>query len=217
MAAQKKKMTEAQKNSCRIITPMFRVSYPHVFNPQSPKEGDTKKFSITMLFPKDSDLMGLGCDPEDDNKLVKPMSLKKAVLNAKVAYYGPKENWPDDLLSPWIDGDDPKQHKKGKKEGYHGHWVLKANSSEDSKPGLVDAEGTPITEKADFYAGCYARAFVFAYRWEFMGKEGIGFILDHVQKLKEGKAFGGKKPIDQVFGPVNTGDDDESEEEESFL
>ena len=33
-------------------------------------------------------------------------------------------------------------------------------------------------------------------------RKGVGFMLDQVQKMGDGKSFGGKKPVDQVFGPV---------------
>lgn len=171
---------------CRVLTPEFRVSYPHVFKPQSPKPNDKLKYSVTMLFPKDSDLSGV----------------KEVIKQAKIASFGSKENWPEGLQSPVTDGDDPKHADK---EGYKGHWVIKASSNEEQKPGVVDENVEPILDQAAFYPGCYARAYVLATTWEYMGKVGVMFILDHVQKLRDGKAFGGKKPADQVFTPVNTG------------
>lgn len=187
-----KKPGKVNKENCRIITPEFRVSYPHVFKPQAPKPTDKPKFSITMLFRKDTDLMGSSPDG-------KPRSLKEVIRNAKIAEFGAdKENWPD-LESPVVDGDDSKFSDK---QGYEGHWVIKATTSEDQRPGVVDSEMTPITNPADLYPGCYARAYVYAYIWTYMNKKGVGFILDHVQKLREGKSFGGKKPVEQVFGRV---------------
>ncbi len=197
MAAPKVKF---DKDLCRMITPEFRVSYPHVFKAQSPKPTDKPKFSVTMLFPKDSELMGQTVDG-------KPRGIKEVIKNAKLAQFGDKANWPEDLQSPVTDGDLPKHASK---DGYKGHWVIKASTGEDQRPGVVDADGVPITEASTFYPGCYARAYVYAYAWEYMGKQGIGFILDHVQKTRDGKAFGGKKPVDQVFGPVGgaAGSDD---------
>jgi len=210
MATQKK----ADKDLCRMVTPMFRVSYPHLFKAQSPKEGDKKKFSVTMLFPKDSDLKGTAPDGT-------PRSLKEAIKNAKIAEFGSdKANWPDDLESPVTDGDDPK-HKD--KEGYKGHWVIKAASGEDQRPSVVDKDMVAIDSPNDLYPGCYARAYVYAYVWFYPNrqkplKKGVGFILDHVQKMKDGKPFGSKKSVDQVFAPVedletdvDAGDDDESD------
>lgn len=192
---------KSDKDLCRLITPKFRVSYPHVFKAQSPKPGDKPKFSVTMLFPKDSELMGQTVDG-------RPRGLKEVIKNAKIAEFGPKENWPDDLESPVNDGDVP-DNQGTIKEGYADHWVIKASTGEDQRPGVVDEEGVPITgeDAAKFYPGCYARAYVYAYVWFYPNrqkpmKKGVGFILDHVQKMGDGKSFGGKKPVDQVFGPV---------------
>lgn len=193
MAAPKKtQKTKEDKDLCRIITPEFRVSYPHLMKAHAVKTGDKPKFSITMLFPKNVKLVGT--DPYGE-----PRTMQQAITNAKLAAFGPKENWPEDLISPVTDGDDPKHVGK---EGYAGHWVIKAISGEDQRPGVVDRDMTPITEAAGLYPGCYARAYVFAYAWEYMGKQGIGFILDHVQKVKDGKSFSGKKAVEHVFAPL---------------
>lgn len=190
--ASAKKITTEQKDLCRMITPKFRVSYPHVFKAQAPKPGDKLKYSITMLFPKDSKMEGTSPDGE-------PRTIAAVIRNAKIAKFGSKENWPVDLLSPVTDGDDPKHATK---DGYKGHWVIKATTNEDTRPGVVDENMVPISESSQFYPGCYARAYVYAYVYEYMGKQGVSFILDHVQKMSDGKAFGGKKPVEQVFSPL---------------
>lgn len=206
-----KKLTKEEKDLCRIVTPEFRVSYPHVFTPQSPTAKDKKKFSITMLFPKDLEMAGLAPDKSK-------RTIKGAIKNAKLVTFGPKENWPEELLSPLTDGDDPK-HKD--KLGYKGHWVLKATSNEDQRPTVVgpsnDEYGrlVELTKPAELYPGCYARANIFAYPWEFMGKVGIGFILDHVQKLREGEPFGGKKAAEAVFSPLEASQEDDGDDEDN--
>lgn len=182
------------KEKSRILTPKFRVSFPHVFKAQGMK-GATPKFSVTMLFPKNSDLS----------------LVKGALVAAKTAKFGSKENWPDGLESPVVDGDNPKYKDR---EGYAGHWVIKASTNEDQRPGVVDENVQAITDPSKFYPGCYARASIFAYVWEFGGKQGVGFILDHVQKVGDGTAFGGKKPADQVFQPIGTGEESSDSEED---
>lgn len=184
---------ETASDTQRIITPMFRVSYPHVFKPNSIK-GSDPKYSVTMLFPKSADLS----------------VIKLAMKHAKIAEFGPKkENWPDDLESPVTDGDLPKYADK---EGYKGHWAIKASSQESSKPGIVDADGEPIIDSADFYPGCYARAQLFARVWEFGNKQGIHFILDHVQKWKDGKTFSSKKDAKDVFSPIDNEDANDADD-----
>jgi Protein of unknown function (DUF2815) len=199
--------TKLDKEICRIITPKFRVSYPHVFKAQAPKATDKAKYSITMLFRKDSDLTGVAPGPEK-----KARSLQEVIKNAKTLKFGPKENWPKNLESPVTDGDNP---KFAGKDGYEGHWVIKAVTSADQRPTVVDRNMVPITDPNQLYPGCFARAYIYAYVWEYMGKQGVGFILDHVQKLEDGQSFGGKKPVEQVFSPLGEDEDSSDEVEES--
>jgi len=194
----RKKMTKEQREKCRVTTPIFRASYSHVWEAQAPQDSGKKKYSITMLFPKDTDLS----------------KIKKAILNAKLAAFGPKEEWPDELESPVSWGNDhiDKDTKKIK-EGYKDHWVIKASSNENQKPQVVDKDREPIIDQNEFQSGDYARAHVLATNWAFGNKEGIMFILDHVQKVKDGKRFGGKKSPEQVFGALD--DEDTSDFEET--
>ena len=189
MASNKNESNEAQ----RILTPEFRVSYPHVFKPNAIK-GSAPKYSVTMLFPKSADLS----------------SIKLAMKHAKIAEFGPdKANWPAEMMSPVTDGDLPKYAQK---EGYKGQWAIKATSNEISKPDVVDfPNANPIINPGDFYPGCYARAQVFARVWEFpegSGRYGTHFILDCVQKTKDGKSFSSKKSAKDVFNPGGAVNDD---------
>lgn len=193
MAKSESKKKEEISEGRRFTTCEFRVSYPHLFKAHSVKGSTSEpKFSITMLIPKSSDLA----------------PLKAALTLAKKDYYGAKDNWPDDLESPVQNGDDAKFEGK---EGYAGHWVIKATSKQDQKPVVVDKSNSEILDPAQIYPGCYAKAHIFSYRWEFMKKEGIGFILDAVQKTRDGKSFSNKKTAEQMFAPLN--DDDNAPEE----
>jgi hypothetical protein len=204
MATAKKTTSKADREKCRVTTPEFRASYPHVFKPSgmNNKPNAPKKYSITMLFPKSVDIS----------------SVKAAMKQAVIQSYGEdKSKWPKDLENPITDGDAP---KNADKEGYPGHWAIKASSGEDQKPSVVNQNVEPILNPADFYPGCYARASLLAYVWDNEFGRGIGFILDHVQKLRDGKSFSGKPSVEQVFSRVDSVDDDAestADEEESFL
>ncbi len=201
MAAKKKKLTKEEKESVSFVTPEFRVSHPHVFKANAVKEGDTKKYSVVMLIPKKADLS----------------KMKEALKQAKILEFGNKKNWPEDLESPVSDGDDPKYADK---EGYKNHWVVRASTNENNRPYVVDENVEDIIEQSQFYPGCYAKASVFAYVWSFMKKQGVGLILDGVQKTKDGKAFTGKKSASQVFAPIGKGrdgeDDTDSDDDEEM-
>lgn len=192
-----KKLTKEQKDQLKIVVGPVRLSHPHFFKPQAPKPTDKPKYSGTFLIPKSMDLA----------------QLKSVIKKAKLFEYGPKENWPDDLVSPIRDGDGKAgKNKDGTpKEGYAGHWVLKATSTAESKPVVCDRERMPIENPSEVYPGCYVQAALFAYAWEYMGKQGIGFILDGVRKVKEGKSLGGKRSAEDMFDPLSGDDDTETE------
>ena len=195
MAAQTKNKPKVNKDLSRLLSPVARLSYPHLFKAHAFKPTDKPKFSATFLISKDEDLS----------------KLKEAMKQAKIAEFGPKENWPDDLQSPVDDGDSP---KNADKDGYKGCWVIKASSNEDQRPTVVDEAVIPIIDPAVIYAGCYVKAYLYAYVWTYMGKQGVGFILDGVQKWKDGKQFGGKKPAEQMFAPVTSRDEDVDDSED---
>jgi hypothetical protein len=176
-------------DKCRVVTPTFRVSFEHVFKAQSPKGEDKKQFSVTMLFPKDTD-MG---------------PINRAILYAKIGQYGEdKTKWPK-IASPIKDGD----HEKYKDmEGYAGHYVIKAISPEDRPPQIVNQQLEDIIDQKEFYSGCYARANIYAFSWEYMKKHGVSFNLNHVQKVKNGKPFTSRKNAKEVFSPLSAGDDE---------
>lgn len=205
-AQQTKKLTKEEKDSCRLITCRFRASYVHLDKPHAVKAGDKETFGITMLLPKDQDLTGKTLDGQS-------RTFQQAMKNAKLITFGPKENWPEGLESPISDGDAP-QYKDN--DGYKGHWIIKATSNADNQPGVADEDGVPMDPKK-LYSGCYARAYVFARVWTWGKKQGVHFILDHVQKLADGKPFGGKTAIENVFGPVGTGKAKLDEEEDDDM
>lgn len=201
---------KTDKNLCRMVTPPFIVSYPHVVKPNRIKATDPLKYSLTALFDKNKDLTGYRVT-EEMQKL--PIKLQDIIKNAKLAAFGPKEFWPAKISSPVSDGDDTELYPD--KPENRGHWVVKAGSNEDQKPVLVDRNGRPITEQADFYPGCKAEMSVYAYVWEYMGKYGVSLILDHVRKVGDGKNLTGKKSADQVFAPLSDDETFDEEQEEA--
>lgn len=216
--------TKELRDKCRIITPEFRVAYPHVFNPQAPSPDDKPKYSITMMFPKNKELTGSTVSGE-------PISFKQVMLNAMLVEYGTQQNIPRDLASifkwgdassPIGDGDSPKHDSK---IGFKDHYIIRASAPATSRPGLIDASNVPISDPALFYPGCYARAYISAYFYFYPDrnrpmKKGITFTLDHVQKTRDGEPIGGKVSADKVFKPLQAPSDEVSfgaEEEGGFF
>lgn len=195
MAIAKKGSNEHAKER-EIMTAKFRASYPKIFKPEA-FGAAAPKYSIVMLFPKK------GSD-------MKP--LENAIDKAGVDFFGAdKKKWPKDFLSPIKDGDE-----KSDQPGYAGHWVVNASSSKDYRPAVMDRDGTsPITEDDQtFYAGCWARALVFATGYDYLGKKGVTLRLQAVQKLADGERFSGRKAAHDIFEAY--GEDDESENEKNY-
>ncbi len=194
---------DKKKAMAKITTPEFRVSYPNVWEARSWKGGKAK-FGVQMLFPKATDIK----------------ALRKLVRKTLDAAFGPFEGddatkWPEGFKNPIKNGDGKKYAGKGRKE-CKDHYVINANS--DYKPGLVEPDGvTPIEDKSDFYPGCYARAQLFCYAFDVSGNQGVTFGLNHIQKLRNGKALGGPGSVDGVFDAVESTEEDDygNEEEES--
>jgi len=185
MAKPANKMDIAKK---KVITPIFRVSFPQVFTPK--QFGDQKpKYSLTMLFDKKTDIK----------------TIKQAAFNAALEQFGSKERFPKNMKWPWRDGD-----QKEDVAGYAGHIFISASAKESSQPGLVDKDRQPILNERDFYAGCYARAELIAFYYDQQGNKGVSFSLQNIQKWKDGEAFSGRKNAEDVFDDLEDDSDDES-------
>lgn len=160
----------------KVLTPKFRVSFPAVFVPRAAMDGAEPKYSVVMLFPKDTDLS----------------RLKAIAKQAVTEKWGDKV--PKDLRSPFRDGDEKEL------DGYAGQIFITASSK--MKPGLVNGQREAIIEASEFYAGCYARATVNAYAYDRNGNKGVAFGLQNLQKLEEGEPFSGRTKPEDDFDAV---------------
>lgn len=156
----------------KIITPVFRVSFPSVFEPGKLSE----KYEITMLFDKTADLS----------------KMKAAVKKAIVEKFS--NGAPAGLDIPFKDGN----HKAY--EGYQNTIMVKASSK--YAPGVVDEQKQPIINPKDFYAGCYAIASVNVYYWKYMGKEGFSFGLQNLMKMNDGEPLAGGGSAEKDFESI---------------
>jgi hypothetical protein len=194
---------EDKNTKFRLLTPEFRVSHPHIFKPSQMIDPRTKQpkgplsYSIEMLF---------------DKKTTDLSVIQAPVKAAAIGQWGSKENWPKGMMLPIRDGDKPYGTKKEIKKEHKGMWVVRASTNaEYSKPHVVGRDPKVALEsEAEFYPGCYARASLKSHAYEVGVNSGVKFILDGVQFIRDGEAFGGKRPADQVFGTI-AGDDGDPE------
>jgi hypothetical protein len=173
----------------KIVTPEFRVSFPHVFKPSENNFGGDNKYSIVMLFDKGTDLT----------------PLKEIVEIAISDKWGDKR--PKGIRSPFRDGNEKDY------DGYQDVIFCSATSKE--KPGLVDWNCEPIIEQGEFYGGCYARATIVAFAYDVKGNRGVGLGLQNVQKLRDGAAFTGRTKAEDDFEPIENPDEKAKESKAS--
>lgn len=180
----------------QVVTPKFRVSFPHFFEKETYEDGKPK-FNVTMLFPKDTDMS----------------TLKKAAMVAKEEKFGKKKT--KGLRSPFKDGDgvDEEGDPLFAYDGYEGMWAVKASTEYESLE-IVNRQRQFITDPAEVYAGCYGRALVKAIAYDNKMSKGITFALVHFQKLDEGEPFGGERV--NAHDAFDDGVSEESESSEAF-
>lgn len=210
------KQSKEDKEKCKIVTDTFRMSFPHLDKAQAFK-GNDPKYSCVMLVEKPEGAVKIadtlkafvGASPPNEEGETKSRSLYAAIRNAKIARWGAdKADWPAEIQMKSVqDGDRP---KFADREGYPGHIAIKASSNEANKPEVLNKKGKPC-DPSELYPGCYARAIIYVSAYDNEFGQGISFILDGVQKVDDGKAFGGRKPASQVFSPIESDDDDSDE------
>jgi hypothetical protein len=174
-----------------IMTPKFRVSFPNVFKARLNDQNGQMEFGVMAIFPAGADLT----------------ALKKAAQEAIVEKWGSdQKKWPKNLRSPF------RKCEEKEYENDAGKMVLPPgmepggiylNLKSRQKPGLVDANVQDIIDEKEFYAGCYARATVYAHAYEVKGNTGVSFWLQNVQKVGEGDPLGSRTKAQDDFAPIS--------------
>lgn len=175
----------AAPQRAKLKTPIFRASFPHLFEAKAMEEGQEAKYSIAMIFPK-----------KDESQL---KELRAACI--KVA----KEKFGSDydrlvktgkLKMPFRDGAE-KEHLEG-----YGEGTIFASATSKRRPGIVDHALERIHEADAVYAGCFCRASVTPFAFDVKGNKGVALGLNNVQKLKDGDRLDGGTPPENDFDAV---------------
>jgi len=179
----------------KIMTPEFRVSYPELFTPKSFSPEQEPKFSVQMLFPKESkaELAGM-------------MNLVKEVIAEK--WPGKDEAFLAKLRKPWKDGDTDRENKPE----YEGMIFCNATSRQDRKPVVVDENADQIIDQSEVYGGCWCRATITCYAYDKAGNRGVAFGLQGIQKIRDDDRFGGGGGSAADFSPVGAAGSKSDEE-----
>lgn len=181
--------TQTAPNPCKVITGTVRLSYAHLLEPVAIQDGQDKKYSVSLIIPK------------DDKKTIG--LIEKAIAAAKEqgkAKWGGKI--PAKLKMPLRDGDE----ERPEDDAYANSYFV--NASCKTKPGIVDKNLQPIIEADEVYSGMYGRVSVNFYPFDAQGSKGIACGLNNVQKIKDGESLGGRSKAEDDFADAPEDDDD---------
>lgn len=181
----------SEVNSTKVITGKVRFCYVNVFEPTAMNEGDTPKYNICILIPKN--------DSTTVEKIKKAVEAAKEAGKAKIA--DKNGRIPANLKLPLRDGD----VERPDDPAFEGMYFINANSMR--KPSIVDRDLNPIMSKDEFYAGCYGRASINFYAFNVTSK-GIAAGLNNLQKLADGESLVGGSTAEEDFGGDNVFDDE---------
>lgn len=152
----------------KVMTPVFRASFCHLFEKTTPKGGGKPHYSITMIFEDDADLS----------------DMKRIVQQALTEKFGDTQR-PGKIKNPFRKGTS-EEYDLIKYPEYNGKIVTAARAY-NQPPGVLDQKsGQTIISPDDIYSGCYCRASVTAYYYDVSGNKGVAFGLQNVLKIKDG-------------------------------
>lgn len=184
-------------NTTKVITGKVRLSYAHIFAPQSIDGGD-EKYSTAILIPK-----------EDKDTLRKIKAATDAAKELGKSKWGGKI--PANCKTPLRDGDEERPDD----EVYAGHYFLNATSK--NKPGIAKPIGKgadgkmkfqEITDSTEVYSGCYAKVSLNFYPFDAKGNRGVAAGLNNVVKIQDGDFLGGRASVQDDFADTDFDDDD---------
>lgn len=178
-------MASEEKSKRRaIITPTACAIFVYVWEPrESMNEGQPPQYSLSLLFKKTTDIS----------------ALRAAVAEAAKEKFG---NKPGKLKDPFREADELETPPKG----YRGGVYITAKSK--TKPGIVDGDLNVILDQSDFYPGCVCRASVTPWAFDKKGTKGVTFLLNNIQKIKDGTRLDGKKSAEEEFAGIDDEDGD---------
>ena len=160
----------------KVITPEAVISYPHIFEPQTPPGASEPVYSCALVFKDDVDIT----------------DMKAAVMAVA------KEKWGDktrDLLKAGTIRLPLREDAVDK--GYpEGSTFINVKSKQ--QPGVVsifageNGKPAPITNPAEIYPGAVVKASLRAYAYSVNGNNGVAFSLGNLQKIGDGPRMDGR-------------------------
>lgn len=196
-------------------TPLFRVSYAKVFEPEvsekkdkdgnvvKDKDGNVVKiyrFSLTGIFEhkefawEGRNIVGVSEPAKDMIRLI------QEAKKAKWPNLSVVPNFKHPIREGVADVFDLNKYPE-----YEGKWIcsMKMTTQFDNRgPGVVDIRRAPIVNRDDFYSGCYAIANINAYAYDNESK-GVSFGLNHVMKMGDGEKLVNTVSAEDAFAEID--------------
>lgn len=167
----------------KVITPEAIISYPHIFEPQTPPGATEPVYSCSLVFLDDVDIT----------------ELKVAAMSVA------KEKW-GDKTKGMIDAGKIRMpfRKDGEEKGYPAGSIF-MNVKSKQAPGVVskfagpDGKPATITDPKEIYPGAKVRASLRAYAYAVNGNNGVSFSLGNIQKVGDGQRMDGRLAASDEF------------------
>ena len=168
-------MSSLGKN--QVVTGEVRFSFVNVFEPKAMKEGDTPKYSLTIIVPK------------SDTKTIE--AIKTAIQAA--AEMGAQKHFggrvPTNVNHTFKDGDtetnDMGDLQKEKYPEYANSYYMRLSTK--FAPKVLDANRNEILDPTEVYSGCYGKVSLTCFAYSGDGKRGVSACLNNVMKTRDGE------------------------------
>lgn len=177
----------------KLVTPVFRASFPTLFVPKAMQEGQPLKYSVSAVWT-----------PSEFNEADKARwdAIVKHCDEVCLEKFKKKiDQLPGNYKRPIRDG-----AEKAELEGY-GEGKVFANLSSKMKPGVVFPDGSDCNPD-DIYPGCYLRATVNAYAYDMGGGRGVALGLQNIRFIRDGERLDSRTDADEDFRDVEEDDRD---------
>ena len=189
-----------EKKLGRVKLKNVRLSFPHLFKPQAGQPDDNgnpgkARYNASFINEANNQFAA-----ENERAVL------KAIEDVKKAKWGDKIPKIKAEKLCWRDGDEESY------DGYEGNWYLSSASPGDKKaPLLRDRRRNQVKEEDGLlYGGCYVNAIVTIWAQDDAnyGKR-INAVLEGVQFVAHGEAFGNAGISDDDFDEYDDDDDDD--------
>ena len=160
----------------KVITPEAVISYPHVFEPQTPPGATEPVYSCALVFLDGVDVT----------------EMKAAALAVA------KEKWGDKTAEMIKSGKIRMPFRTDAVEKGYPEGSMFINAKSKQQPQVVsiyagaDGKPAPIQDPKEIYPGAYVRASLRAYAYAVNGNNGVAFSLGNLQKTKDGPRMDGR-------------------------